>query len=87
MLSLDQYTGMYYAVLPTLTGDAAAAEERDVPGYFRHLEEELAVLRVCDTPQDQLDPLEDTLLLDQACCCIYEGQYDQGLAALDRLLR
>lgn len=87
VLSLDQYTGMYYAVLPTLTGDAAVAEERDVPGYFRHLEEELAVLRVCDTPQDQLDPLEDTLLLDQACCCIYEGQYDQGLAALDRLLR
>lgn len=87
VLSLDQYTGMYYAVLPTLAGDAAAAGERDIPGYFRRLEGDLAVLRVCGTPQAQLDPLEYTLLLDQACCCVYEGRYDQGLAALDRLLQ
>lgn len=86
VLSLDQYTEMYYAVLPTLTGGTEATAPRDIPAYFRQLEQMLAELRADGIRAEQLDPLEYALLLAQGCCCVYEGRYDQGLTALARLL-
>jgi len=85
VLSLNAYTGIYYAVVPTLAGGADNSGLQDVSNYFDALEKELEVLHGTVSGREKLDQLEMTLLHAKSCYCVYVGQYTQGLEALDRL--
>lgn len=87
VLSLDEYSGLHYTVLPTLeAGQDITTQQHDVFNYFYMLEKELTELRGSHKADGaQLDQLEITLLLAKSRCSIYVGQYDVGLDAAERL--
>lgn len=89
VLSLNAYTGLHYAVLPTLeNGIDSSTELQNISDYFHMLEDQLAKLRWSYQPnRDRLDQLEMTLLLAKSRYTIYVGQYEPGLDALDRLTK
>lgn len=87
--ALEAYTGLHYAVLPTLeTGVDSKSEVQNLEDYFHMLEGELSELRssrVADS--DTLDQLEMTLLLAKGRYAVYVGEYKPGLSALDKLTK
>ena len=86
VLSLNAYTGSFYAVLPTLTEGSDTSEPQNISYYFRALEQELSALRAGMGQKGDLDDLESILLHSKASYCVYVGDYKEGLAALGRLV-
>ena len=89
VLALNAYTGLSYALLPTLTETLEPDQpgEESMPSYFRALERELEQLRSGGEDLEQLSQLELILLHAKSRYCIYVGQYEEGLEALRRLIR
>ncbi len=89
VLALNAYTGLSYALLPTLSASSGpqGADDTSLPAYLQALEDELASLRASAPENPLLDDLELTLLHSKSRYCIYSGIYSTGLDALHRLIQ
>lgn len=88
VLSLNEYAGLCYDLLPTLTTDprTGLGEADGMTDYFRTMESELAELRRFAPDSQELDRMEMILLHVQSRCYIHDGRYEKGLEVLGRLL-
>lgn len=87
VLALNAYTGLSYALLPTLRESAGAqsADNTDLSGYLRALDADLVSLRCLHPDNPLLDSAELLLLHSQSRYHIYGGNYSEGLKNAGRL--
>lgn len=90
ILSLESYASICYELMPSLTNSSSAQglQEDGLTGYFRSLERELSALYSMQfgSNEQELERLERKLLYVESRYYIHHGEYDLGLAVLDRLL-
>lgn len=90
ILSLEKYVGVYYELMPVLSGRPGGGFGKENPllDYYGRLESTLENLRVsCFGEQaGELPGLEMKLMLAEARYYIHEGLYEKGERALERLL-
>lgn len=96
VLALNAYTGLTYALLPTLrelsddenprTEDPLHTDSLSLSDYIHTLEKELAALRLNTARNSILDSSELILLHSKSRCCIYGGNYREGLPTIEQLI-
>lgn len=88
VLALDAYAGRCYEVMPLPYNESGEPEmrERGILSYCATLEKELEVLRTFQNNPEELNHLECILLRAKCRYYIYQGNYEDGLVYLERMI-